>query len=189
MMLKMNDFYGVVYFVLAALFLNVSFNVHGNTQSASSDLVNNPSVKACKQITRDELRLNCYDELFEVIGNIETENLASSAESSKNTKLSDSQSDESSELNVLEKFGAEDIQNEALESVPNEIASVIVNIVERANGKHIYRLENGQAWRAAQKHSLRLREGDKVEINKGVFTAYFMSSISSKRRVRVDRVK
>ncbi len=86
-------------------------------------------------------------------------------------------------------FGAEQLIQNASEDDVSEIEMKVLTISENARGIRTFVMSNGQVWREKQGSRLRVREGNTIVIRKGALSSYYLSTLSSNRSVRVNRVQ
>jgi hypothetical protein len=88
-------------------------------------------------------------------------------------------------------FGREDLPNTAPpEEGPESMQAGVTAIERNDRGKHLVRLDNGQAWRQVDATDfVPVRVGDIVEIKRGAFDSYRMHRKSGGRTVTVRRVE
>lgn len=84
-------------------------------------------------------------------------------------------------------FGRE--EQHIAEEVPESIDASISEIRPTAYGKQLITLDNGQVWRQNDSSPIHWESGDKVVIERGIFSSFFMKETESGRRIRVKRVK
>lgn len=72
------------------------------------------------------------------------------------------------------------------EPQPEEISSSIVSINTALNGRQVFLLENGERWQETRAYGLRFMPGSTVNLKKGYFNGYNMTS--GRNTVRVAKV-
>ncbi|MEY4375775.1 MAG: hypothetical protein RJB26_325 [Pseudomonadota bacterium] len=100
------------------------------------------------------------------------------------------------ELTPEQRFGtSQQVVREVVEERKREteqldsMASTISNIAQRGDGSRVFTLANGQVWSERGDNSKsRFKVGDKVEIESASFGSFLMTG-SSKRSIRVNRVR
>ncbi|WP_371193638.1 hypothetical protein [Glaciecola sp. SC05] len=91
--------------------------------------------------------------------------------------------------NLIDRFGAEDLDIDDKNEELTRIDSVIEAVTENKRNIRTFTLANGQIWRETESSRLRIKDGMSVYIEKGAFSAHFLGKEDSNRRVRVKRVK
>ena len=100
------------------------------------------------------------------------------------------------ELTPEQRFGtSQQVVREVVEEHKREaeqldsLSSTISNIAQRGDGSRVFTLANGQVWSERGDNSKsRFKVGDKVEIESASFGSFLMTG-SSKRSIRVNRVR
>lgn len=141
--------------------------------------VNSTSVNAqgselsqCVSITENEKRLACYDRL----AGFEIPNAADGAVVSVSNDST---------------FGAESLRRTTLSKgqQKEEILASITKLVRNARDYATITLSNGQVWRQSEVSNISLKENNMVTVRKGALGVYYLSKTTSKRKLRVKRIK
>jgi|AntRauMinimDraft_4_1070384.scaffolds.fasta_scaffold00408_3 hypothetical protein len=157
-------------------------------------------LKSCSVITDDESRLKCLDKVIaqlpqgdipgEVLTSQSTDSepqeeetsatvdasLALASEKSKDTQTSSRQE---------KRFG---IENREKKEVIEKIHATIIRITERRFRDTTYQLDNGQTWVKKDGSRLKIREGDKVYIERGALGSFYLGKKDQNTRIKVDRL-
>lgn len=92
----------------------------------------------------------------------------------------------------IARFGEDDLRPEKRQpqtrTVPDEMAAKITAVRNDPYGAAIMTLDNGQTWRQTEGSPYRAAIGAPVVIKKGVLGAYFLTTPSGGRSVKVRRV-
>lgn len=147
----------------------------------------------CRSITDDLERLRCFDDTTESAAI----NIASAGAKQPGGAPSAVQvaSDEPQSADDL--FGAGDlVQKHAHEdNAPNSLRAKLTELRFTRAGRYIVTLDNGQVWRQITGDSDRLRlpsasgDGIPIIIKKGLLGSHKLRPASSKRSIRVERIK
>ena len=89
-------------------------------------------------------------------------------------------------------FGAEDLPNVEAELAPelDSLTARVVEVVRDRRGRHLVRLDNGQAWRQVETTQFLPAEvDDEVKLWRGAFDAYRLRRTDGGRTVTVRRVE
>lgn len=70
-----------------------------------------------------------------------------------------------------------------------QIQTSITSLKENSRGFYTFTLNNGQVWRQTEVSNGSYKKGDIVEIEKGVFSSYYINKLESNRTTRVKRLK
>ncbi len=152
------------------------------------------ALRRCAAIQDDAARLACYDAYVagaRAAASAGTREAADRSEragddepaSAAASRPSAAAADRSQEAEA--RFGLPSVRQEE----PDEITAKITDIAERANGTRIFTLDNGQVWvEDSRARTLKLRVGDTVRINAGLFGSYRLRG-SGNRSTGVDRVR
>ncbi len=148
----------------------------------------------CRAIAEDIERLRCFDNTTESAA----ENIASAGAEPGGDRPSAVQvaSDESQSPD--DSFGAEDLaqkRSKEQESAPKALHAKLVGLRFTNAGRYIITLDNGQVWRQITGDTDNLRlpratgDGIPIIIKKGLLGSHKLRPASSKRSIRVERVK
>ncbi|CCQ11198.1 FIG00950053: hypothetical protein [Pseudoalteromonas luteoviolacea B = ATCC 29581] len=155
----------------------------GFTQFASATQLNEQALQACRMIENDLNRLVCYDS---VMGGKAIPVSAKPATIATPQVTAPTTSNESA--SDTPEFGLEH-KKPIVTSDEDSLTSVIINLAKSPRGERIFTLENGQQWRQIGTDSFIAREGDEVEIERGVFNSFLLKKAGSSRSIRVKRVQ
>ncbi len=73
--------------------------------------------------------------------------------------------------------------------VPEEKIFTVVN-VRKSRDKYTITMDDHQIWKQAEtSRTFRISEGDKVVINSGSLSSYFLKKVDGKSKIKVKRVK
>lgn len=73
--------------------------------------------------------------------------------------------------------------------VPEEKVFTVVG-VRKSRDKYTITMDDHQIWKQAEtSRTFRVSKGDKVVINSGTFSSYFLKKVDGKSRIKVKRVK
>jgi hypothetical protein len=152
---------------------------------ASAQTRNN--VEGCIKIESDAARLLCFDELFNAtdqsLKSVDTSPIQPAiASAAKANAILTNQA-------LVDNFGGEGFNRNENKEELNRIESVIDSIFEDNRKIRTFTLANGQVWRETENSRLLLKAGTLIYVEKGLLSGHFLSKESSKRRVRVNRVK
>lgn len=176
-------------------------------------LAQSNDVAKCRAIADQAKRLKCYDDLSS-----DSSSAVESQKSKANTASQDSMDDiekraralmlkSKDEVRKIEKpksnlkdkaweekepaensFGAEQLKNKDSEE-QQVLSSSISDIKEDFRKLKTITLSNGQVWRQVESLRFKIKSGDKISIEKGVFGAYYMSQENLNSKIRVKRIK
>ena len=142
------------------------------------------NVSTCQAISNDLARLACYDTLF-AGQDIAQLNIPSSPTTPvplqvvpANKPVESATKDES--------FGLEQVEASADDNV---LSTTVAKIKANPFGIRTLTMSNGHQWRETESSSLRVKVGQQVYIEKGVFSAYYLKVEGSNREMRVKRLK
>lgn len=156
-------------------------------------------VQACKAQEDDKERLSCFDRMFLSLAPTQPDRVAIFSRDKVPTSLEAQAFNKdvlggTSESNVDNQFGAERLKRKKMankEQSP-DVNAVAVKITRNRFGKYTVTLDNGQVWRQIQGDTTRLfisEEEPVIRIRRGSFGSYTLKVPSSKRPIRVKRVK
>ncbi|WP_404398571.1 hypothetical protein [Idiomarina loihiensis] len=174
-----------IFLILSPVFLS---NVEANEI--------NENLKRCAEINSDSERLSCLDKLIaslslngkesgfnEKVKLRQTEkrynSLTGSAATARNDESRLSSNDEEAS------FG---IENREKKTVVEKIYATVVKITKSRFRDTTYQLDNGQVWARKDSSRLKISEGDKVFIERGALTSFYMGRESQNTRIRVERL-
>lgn len=146
----------------------------------------------CRSIAADLERLRCFDDTSEPAEGAQSANAEADGDSRSLAKVasSDPQSPEYS-------FGAEDLPQIRKESGKglNTLRAKLVGLGFTQSGRYMITLDNGQVWRQITGDTDRLYlpnasdGGIPIIIKRGLLGSHMLRPISSKRSIRVERIK
>ncbi|CAH0990838.1 hypothetical protein SIN8267_00938 [Sinobacterium norvegicum] len=114
----------------------------------------------CKSIEESSNRLDCYDQL---------------------TLVSEQKIISGYQQQV---FGKENWQDEGAKSM----TATIIKVSKSAYGKTVVELSNQQRWQQANGKTFKLKVGDSITIEKGVFNAFFLAKNGGSKTVKFVRL-
>ncbi len=88
-----------------------------------------------------------------------------------------------------DEFGAETMRGRDNSGEPQSLNAVVTKVKKNAFKKLRITLDNGQEWKQHDSKRFSLAKGDKVTIEKGVLTSYFLTKEGSDLRMKVKRTK
>lgn len=145
-------------------------------------------IQACRTKTNNVERLVCYDELAQRVSVKSSKvkaGIVSQPKPQPDTVVEsplvalDSKED-------IKEFGRE--HKRSLDKEAQSITSTIVSIKETARGKKIVTLENGSRWQQSDSSRLKIKEGQKVLIKRGMVGAFFLKVDGLNRTMKVKRI-
>ena len=131
-------------------------------------------VQQCSQITQDQDRLSCFDQLV-----------------TKKTRVATVLPKPDLTAQQLDNFAKEHVEKSAEEKA-NEITSITLTISKLNKspyGKWNINFSNGQKWKQKDSARLRLKEGDIVVLTKGILGSFFLQKENTTKRIKVKRLK
>ena len=123
----------------------------------------------CKTIIDDQARLTCYDAVT----------------ISQNTSIDKSLS----KSEIVKELKQQEFGLKNIEENPDNITSVVTKVNKTAYGKLIVYLESGHAWRQIDSTKYKVKKGETVSIRKAALNSFLLSKASTKRSIRVKRIK
>ena len=147
----------------------------------------------CRSITEQTERLRCFDDTTESAA----KNIAAADVAPNDGKQSPMQVASGEGQSKEDSFGAEDLVRERLkqEKTPKSLNAKLVGLRFTRSGRYVITLDNGQVWRQITGDSNELRlpratgDGVPIIIKKGSLGSHLLRPASSKRSIRVERVK
>ncbi len=88
----------------------------------------------------------------------------------------------------MDEFGRQTSASDTSKIEGDELFSKVTNVKRDSRDYATFTLSNGQIWRQTEGSQLRIRTGDDITIEQGVFSSYYMSKPGNNRQVRVTRV-
>ncbi len=144
-----------------------------------------PALMACSLITDEAQRLKCYDKLAFALFQREE----APAESAEATEPQIPATFAADELFGKEKSAATTMVEELFGAkIPDTLRADIAEARQNAYGKWILQLANGQIWMQLDSKTLRLREGDTVEISAASSGSFLLVKATGGRGIRVKRL-
>lgn len=154
------------------------------------------NLKKCAEIKSDNERLSCLDELIASLPNDEKifinrdervqENEKNSSSSKTLSAAKGSGADEQNSITAEALFG---IENKEKKIVVEKIYATVVKVIESRLRDTKYHLDNGQVWAKKDSSRLKIRNGDKVYIERGALTSFYMGTDGQNTRTRVARLE
>ncbi len=140
-------------------------------------------VKACSEVSNNQARLTCFDELTAKQGH--------KVELSKTTGLKATGLKTELSAEQVDLFSKEQVEKTAEEKA-NEITSISLTIskLEKTQRKQWkVTFENGQQWLQKDTTKLKLKQGEQVMLSKGALSSVFLVKENSNKRIKVKRLK
>ncbi|MEW9797426.1 hypothetical protein [Alteromonas sp. CYL-A6] len=171
------------------------FCVAGASQTASAETISEALAKCSKQ-SNSLQRLVCYDRL------VKDMNQYSGLEDSLSRRYPSPAAQQPAQ--PAAKLPAPAYRDEAGTSATTEFGlehkkdnttgedtlyGTITKLDETLRGNHIVTLDNGTVWRQTDDGDLKLSVGQEVTIDRGVFSAFYLSHEGVNKRIRVERIK
>jgi len=144
------------------------------------------SIQKCSEISSNQQRLSCFDQLAEPLIN-------SSAASTANVveKITPIVVVKTEQAKAIDDFAKEHIEKTDKQKT-EEIQSIELTISELKKlirGEWVITFENGQKWQQKDSTHLKLAVGGKVILAKGTFSAIYLKKVGSNKRMKVKRLK
>lgn len=155
-------------------------------------------IRVCRSLPSDEARLACYDAAADR-AQPERARTAPDSDASAPVRPATPEAPAAAAAGTAtvsqeELFGknAEEVQRTVEEATGAErmdsLSARITDLRQIELDKVVISLDNGQVWQQTTSSSLRLREGDEVEIERGALGSYLLQKVGSKRSMRVQRL-
>jgi len=119
-------------------------------------------IQKCKDISVDEKRLACYDNLFKAKEIVETDK-------------------------AKEEFGLEHKDQD--NSRQQDLVANVAALKADPYGKLKITLDNGQVWKQQGSKKMRLKVGDSVQISRGFFNSFNLRILDKSQVFKVKRLK
>lgn len=136
------------------------------------------SVLDCRSLSSAEERLLCYDGVVDEYSARDAERVADVPPATPDT-------DKTSEAEAS--FGLPPAADSR--ATVDRIEASVVELSRTASGKVVVVLDNGQVWRQTRTSTLRLAEGDDVEIRRRSMGSHQLLKTGSGRSMKVQRVR
>ncbi len=151
-------------------------------------------IMECKSIAEDLERLRCFDQRTEPSSSAVA---SAGGQSSGAGQSSAVQVASGQAQSIDESFGAEDLarEREKQDKTPKSLNAKLVGLRFTQSGRYVITLDNGQVWRQITGDTDQLRlpratgEGIPIIIKKGMLGSHKLRPASSKRSIRVERIK
>ncbi|WP_425410878.1 hypothetical protein [Hyphococcus sp.] len=177
--------------ITALIGLAWATSVFGVSDSAQAQNLN--EILECRSIPMESERLSCFDKTTDAAAQA----IASSAAENDGGSQAPARMASNGALTPEKSFGAEDMvqQRAEEEQTPKSLRARLVGLGFTQAGRYIITLDNGQVWRqiAGDTDNLRLPnatgDGVPIIIRKGMFGSHLLRPASSKRTIRVERIK
>lgn len=85
------------------------------------------------------------------------------------------------------RFGMEHLEDNNTEA--DTMTAVISSVSTTLRDQYVVTLENGTVWQQTDNQRLTLKPGQKVTIDRGVFSAFYLSHPDVSKRIKVKRIK
>ena len=162
---------------LACCFIVTSFLVMPAVLAKNISL--NEKIEACSEISDNQLRLSCFDQLSN--GNIQV------------TKPVDPSTQQSAQLSnqQIDAFAKEQVELSKSEQakVINSISAMVDKLSQTAYGQWKITFKNGQKWLQKDTTRFSLKVGQRVVLTKGALGAIYLKKEDSNKRIKVKRLK
>jgi len=146
------------------------------------------AVTSCRAESNSLKRLVCYDKLAKSLDQYADMDLnAIRAARSQAAQLSDSASTGHIVINPEKEFGIE--RKQVAEKRLDELSASIAKVSKNPHGKLVVTLNNGQVWKQIDSLLMKLKPGQKVNIERGSFGSFLMGVEGINKTIRVKRVK
>jgi hypothetical protein len=142
------------------------------------------AVFACAQVQSDEERLTCYDRAVGNMQRAQTEGdlVAVDREQIQTIQRESFGFSLPSVGRLLPDFGRRDGESF------DELEMRIVSVIERANGRYAFEMENGQTWvQVDAQRVYNVREGDVITVRRAALGSYMLSPSRGGAAHRVRR--
>ncbi|MEM8771978.1 MAG: hypothetical protein AAGD92_10055 [Pseudomonadota bacterium] len=152
-------------------------------------------ILACRSLDNDAERLRCFDESTRSKLSANQSPAVNDDRGNQISSQAAQRAQSSSKSDDL--FGTEDLINKSpeVEKRPRSIRAKMVGLRFTNTGKYVMTLDNGQVWRQIPGDSRNLvlpsvtGDGIPIIIKKGVLGSHSLRTQSSKRTIKVERLK
>lgn len=144
----------------------------------------------CQKIQADKKRLACFDQTVEKLKMKRPprpDHAANGPKASIKADKFDQAKQKPRQFTEQDVFGME--QKVIAESAPNSLLFIVSKTIKNAYGQLTVYFTNGQVWKQTSSHRLRLKEGEEVEIKRGIMGAFRLHKKDSNRGFDVKRMK
>lgn len=145
-------------------------------------------LKQCAALASTTERIACYDK----VANNEQKQDSQVSEQVPTPVMPASKQQaypENQPVSVVDKFGASKLKNQPSD-VPEQITLTIASTEQDRYEKWILTMSNGQVWKQIDSNTFsRYRQGDDIEIRKGVLGSFLLKKVNANKSIRVTRVK
>ncbi|MDP5134000.1 MAG: type VI secretion protein [Paraglaciecola sp.] len=138
----------------------------------------------CRIINDATKRLVCYDNIAKPATPVENPRPVEALTESASVKQVEAQSrtdERVKNFGLEQKIAAEQELDEKLYSTISELKTDL-------RKKLILQLENGQVWRQSDSQIFRVKEGDKIYLERGALGSFFLGKEGINKRIRVKRI-
>ncbi|MFQ3235886.1 MAG: hypothetical protein ACI9C4_001449 [Paraglaciecola sp.] len=154
------------------------------------------ALQGCSDEVDNLMRLTCFDKLTKQTAKKST----SSSTSRATTTESPPPVSETREIEVQKKRGNTDSNTKkvaafgltnkpAQNSKLDKVVAIVTDVSKGPYGKLIISLNNQHVWKQSDGNSFRLKTGEKIYLEEGAMSSFFLSKESVNKRIRVKRIR